>query len=288
MYPSYSKLFSYAAENNSEVVLDKQFIASVYSNNVFSLLAPYSQKSSGSTYVPTKAAVDQYQTAAGVNITDPGSGYNASNPYVNRDPRLGFSVFLNGDVLPDGTTYRPAPNSGTPDAVGNTYLASTTGFGIKKYINKEDLANPGNNGINIILLRCAEVLLNYAEAKIEAGTIDQTVYDAINDVRNKRTDVVLSSLPSNLSQDQLRDAVRKERVSELAFEGLHLQDIRRWKTAATVVPGPVYGITYTDKGTIKIIQVAVSRLFDPAKHYLWPIPQTESDQDPGLEPNPGW
>lgn len=288
LYPSYSKLFSYAAENNSEVILDKQFIASTYSNNVFSLLAPYSQKSSGSTYVPTKAAADQYQTSAGVNITDPGSGYDSNNPYANRDPRLGYSVFLNGDVLPDGTAYRPAPGSGTPDAVGNTYLASTTGFGIKKYINKEDLANPTNNGINIILLRYAEVLLNYAEAKIEAGTIDQSVYDAINDVRNKRTDVVLPSIPSNLSQDKLRAAVRRERISELAFEGLHLQDIRRWKTAATVVPGQVYGITYNDNGILKIIQVAVNRLFDPAKHYLWPIPQTERDQNPNLEPNSGW
>ncbi|MFT3933589.1 MAG: RagB/SusD family nutrient uptake outer membrane protein [Chitinophagaceae bacterium] len=288
LYANYSKLFSYAAENNSEVVLDKQFIASSYSNSVFSLLAPYSQKSSGSTYVPTKAGVDQYQTSLGVNITDAGSGYDANNPYVNRDPRLGFSVWLNGDVLPDGTIYKPAPSSGTPDAVGNTYLASTTGFGIKKYINKEDLATPSNNGINIILIRYAEVLLNYAEAKIEANNIDQSVYDAINAIRNQRTDVVLPSLTSNLSQTQLRAAVRQERTVELAFEGLHLQDIRRWKTAATVVPGAVYGITYNDNGTTKIIQVAVNRIFDPAKHYLWPIPQTERDQNPNLDPNPGW
>lgn len=288
LYPTYSKLFSYAAENNSEVVLDKQFIASTYSNSVFSLLAPYSQKSSGSTYVPTKAGVDQYQTSTGLGIGDAGSGYDANNPYANRDPRLGFSVFLNGDALPDGTTYRPAPASGTPDAVGNTYLASTTGFGIKKYINKEDLANPSNNGINIILLRYAEVLLTYAEAKIEANAIDQTVYDAINEVRNKRTDVVLPSIASNLTPAQLRTIVRRERVTELAFEGLHLQDIRRWKTAATFVPGAVYGITYSDNGTIKIIQVAVNRLFDPSKHYLWPVPQTERDQDAGLDQNPGW
>ena len=288
LYPSYSKLFSYAAENNSEVILDKQFIASAYPNSVFSLLAPYSQKSSGSTYVPTRAGVDQYQTAAGLDITDPGSGYNSSNPYANRDPRLGYTVFLPGDALPDGTVYRPAPGSGTPDAVGNTYLASTTGFGIKKYINKEDLANPSNGGINIILLRYAEVLLNYAEAKIEAGTIDQSVYDAINEIRNKRTDVQLPSIATGLTQAQLRVAVRKERVAELAFEGLHLQDIRRWKTAATVVPGPVYGLTYTDNGTVKIIQVAVNRLFDAAKHYLWPVPQTEINQDAGLDQNPGW
>ncbi len=289
LYPNYSKLFSYAAENNSEVILDKQFIASTYSNGVFNSLAPYSQKSGQSTYVPTKAAVDQYQTALGVNITDPSSGYDPNNPYVNRDPRLGFSVFLDGDALPDGSTFHPAPNSGTADAVGNTYIASTTGFNIKKYINKEDFANPSNNGINIILIRYAEVLLNYAEAKIEANTIDQSVYDAINAVRNTRTDVILPSLSNNLTRDLLRAAVRQERTVELAFEGLHLQDIRRWKTAATVVPGPVYGITYKDNsGAVKIVQVAVNRLFDASKHYLWPVPQTERDQNANLTQNPGW
>ncbi len=288
LYPEYKKLFSYSAENNTEVILDKQFIPSVYSNSVFSLLAPYSQKSSQSTYVPTKAFVDQYQTAQGVNITDPASGYDPDDPYSNRDPRLDYSVFLDGDILPNGAIFHPAPNSGTPDAVGNTYIASTTGFNVKKYVNTEDFANPSNNGINIILIRYAEVLVTYAEAKIEANSIDQSVYDAINALRNSRSDVVLPSIPNTLGQEELRAAVRQERSVELAFEGLHLADIRRWKTAATVVPGPVYGITYIDGGVTKVIQVAVNRQFDPAKHYLWPIPQTERDQNPNLEPNPGW
>jgi hypothetical protein len=82
--------------------------------------------------------------------------------------------------------------------------------------------------------------------------------------------------------------VRRERTVELAFEGLHLADIRRWKTAAQVVPGAVYGITYTDGGATKVVQVAVNRVFNAAKHYLWPIPQTEIDQNHNLEQNPNW
>ena len=288
LYTEYKNLFTYKAENNSEVILDKQFIASSYPDTIFNLLAPYSQKSAQSTYVPTKAGVDQYQTSIGLDITNAASGYDANNPYVNRDPRLRFSVYLDGDVLPSGAVFKPAPTSGTPDAVGNTYIASTTGFNIKKYINTEDYANPSNNGINIILIRYAEILLTYAEAKIEDNSIDQSVYDAINAVRNARTDVKLPSIATGLTQDALRDIVRKERTVELAFEGLHLQDIRRWKTAEKVVPGPVYGITWNDNGTTKVIQVAVNRAFDASKHYLWPIPQTERDQAPGLDPNPGW
>ena len=48
---------------------------------------------------------------------------------------------------------------------------------MKKYINNEDFATPGVSGINIILIRYAEVLLTYAEAKIELNQLDQSVYD---------------------------------------------------------------------------------------------------------------
>lgn len=267
LYANYSQLFSYAAENNSEVLLDKQFIASSYPNNVFYLLAPYSQKSSQSTYVPTRAGIDQFDSG---------------------DPRLPYSVFLDGDALPSGATFHPAPNSGTSDAVTSTYIASVTGYNIKKYINASDYALPSNCGINIILLRYAEVLLTYAEAKIEANDIDQSVYDAINTVRTGRSDVQLTAISTGLSQDSLRTIVRHERTIELAFEGLHLADIRRWRTAAALLPGNVYGITWLNGSTETTVQVAVTRAFNAAKHYLWPIPQTEITQAPSLGQNPNW
>ncbi|GAB2518804.1 RagB/SusD family nutrient uptake outer membrane protein [Spirosoma aerophilum] len=287
---SYEKLFSYAAENNKEVLLDRQFIKDTYPVNVFALMAPYSQKSANSNYVPTKALVDLYETTSGKLITDATSGYDPANPYVNRDPRLRFSVFLTGDVLPSGITFRPEPNSGTPDAVGNTYIASTTGFNIKKYINTEDYANPANNGINIILLRYAEILLTYAEAKIELNQLDASVFSAINAVRNGRSDVKQPSISNTATQAELRAIIRRERTVELAFEGQHLFDIRRWKTAETVLPGPIYGITYkAANGALTTIQVvAVNRTFDKTRHYLWPIPQRERNLTPTLTQNPGW
>ncbi|MCK8492726.1 RagB/SusD family nutrient uptake outer membrane protein [Spirosoma sp. RP8] len=287
---SYEKLFTYAAENNKEVLFDRQFIKDTYPDIVFNLLAPYSQKSATSTYVPTKALVDMYETTAGKLITDATSGYDPATPYANRDPRLKFSVFLTGDPLPSGITFRPEPNSGTADAVGNTYIASTTGFNIKKYVNAEDYANPTNNGINIILLRYAEILLTYAEAKIELNQIDASVFAAINAVRNGRTDVKQPSINSTVSQAELRTIVRRERTVELAFEGQRLFDIRRWKLAETVLPGPVYGITYkTATGDLATVQVVgINRTFDKSRHYLWPIPQRERYLTPTLTQNPGW
>ena len=287
---SYEKLFTYAAENNKEVLLDRQFIKDTYPVNVFSLIGPYSQKNAGSTYVPTRALVDTYETTTGKPITDPTSGYDPANPYASRDPRLRFSIFLTGDPLPSGIAYRPEPTSGTADAVGNTYIASTTGFNIKKYVNAEDYANPANNGINIILLRYAEILLTYAEAKIELNQLDASVISAINTVRNGRADVKQPTISSTTSQADLRTIVRRERTVELAFEGVRLFDIRRWKIAETVLTGPVYGITYrATNGTLTTVQaVGINRTFDKSRHYLWPIPQKERNLTPTLSQNPGW
>lgn len=289
LYEFYQKLFTYAAENNKEVTLDKQFIKDSYFHNIFFDIAPYSQKNSNSNYVLTKALVDAYQTIDGKSINDPTSGFDPYNPYLRRDPRLRFSVFLDGDVLPGGQVFKPNPNSGTADAVGSTYIASTTGFNIKKYINNEDYANPTNCGINIILLRYAEVLLTYAEAKIELNQLDQSMYDAINAVRNKRDDVKLPSILGNRTQAELREIVRQERKVELAFEGLRLFDIRRWKIAENVMNGPVYGITYVNNGQLVTVQsVAFNRVFDKSRHYLWPIPQKEANLNPNLIQNPNW
>nr|WP_229204015.1 RagB/SusD family nutrient uptake outer membrane protein [Dyadobacter alkalitolerans] len=239
--------------------------------------------------MPTKALVDTYETTAGKLITDNASGYNPATPYVNRDPRLKFSIFLEGDILPSGIAFKPAPNSGTADAIGSTYIASTTGFNIKKYVLVDDFANPVNSGINIILLRYAEVLLTYAESKIELGQIDASVLAAINLVRNGRSDVKQPAVKI-ASQAEMRNIVRRERTVELAFEGQHLFDIRRWKTAEKVMPGPVYGITYKDaSGALKTVEVvAVNKTFDASRHYLWPIPQKERDLNPSLTQNPGW
>jgi hypothetical protein len=271
------------------VILDKQYIKDVYPTNIFAFLAPYSQKGSGTAnwVVPTKKLVDLYPMSNGKDISDPTSGFDPANPYANRDPRLRFTVFVPGDPLPDGRTFNPLPNSGTPDAIGSTFFATSTGFTIKKYINNEDFANIVNSGINIILVRYAEVLLTYAEAKIELGQTDQSVYEAINAIR-QRSDVNLPPL-SGLSQTELRDAVRRERTLELAFDGLRLFDIRRWRIAETVIPGAIQGITYMMNGQLTTVQVqAFEKVFNRSRDYLWPVPQKEKELNPGLSQNPGW
>jgi starch-binding outer membrane protein, SusD/RagB family len=289
LYPAYKNLFTYAAENNAEVIINIEFVKDIYSNNVFFIMGPFSQKNSQGRNAPTKKLVDAYPMKNGKDITDPTSGFDPLNPYANRDPRLGYSIFVLGDVLPDNKVYNSRPNSGTADAVGFSFQATNTGFNLEKYINKEDLVLPTNGGINLILMRYAEILLTYAEAKIEAGQMDQSVLNAINAVR-QRPDVAMPALTTIGTQSEMREIVRKERLVELAFEGLRFFDIRRWRIAESVMPGKIQGMTYADaNGTLKTIEVqAWTNTFDKNRDYLWPIPQKERELNPNLGQNLGW
>lgn len=288
LYPQYKHLFTYAAENNAEVILDIQFIKDAFPNNVFSIMAPYSQKNGAGRFTPTKELVDTYTMANGLPIDDPASGFDPYDPYTDRDPRLRYSIFLIGDQLPDGTTFDSRPTSGTADAIGFNFITTHTGYYLKKYINPEDWAVPGNCGINLILMRYAEILLTYAEAKIEANDIDQSVVDAINEVR-ARPDVNMPPVALG-SQAELRAIVRRERVVELAYEGLHLFDIRRWRTAEQVIPGPVEGMTYVDvnNNLVTVVEPGWTNFFRADRDYLWPIPQKEIELNPNLTQNPNW
>jgi len=288
LYPSYEKLFSYEAENNQEVILDNQYIEDIRGNSAFGYLAPFSQQARGEV-VPTRKAVDAYQMNNGKDISDPSSGFDLMNPYANRDPRLRYSVFVVGDKLPNGETYNSLPSSGTADAIGYSENSTPTGFNIKKYVNKEDFAEPWDCGINIILMRYAEVLLIYAEAKIEANQIDQSVFDAINLVR-QRPDVKMPPV-TGTSQEDLRNIVRDERLRELAFEGLRYFDIRRWKTAEDILPGIIYGMTYysnQDREFKTISLPSFVKAFNTGRDYLWPIPQKETELSPKLSQNSNW
>jgi len=288
LYPSYKNLFSYAAENNQEVILDREYIKDVESNNIFALTTPNSIWPQINSFVATKQAVDAYQMNNGKDITDPTSGFNPREPYINRDPRLRYSIITIGDTLLNGAIYDSRPFSGTADAIGFSENTTATGFNVNKYLNKEDLAQPANCGINIILLRYAEVLLTYAEAKIEENQIDQSVVDAINEVR-QRPDVNMPPITLNHTQEELREIVRRERLVELAFEGLRYFDIRRWKIAENVIPGIVYGMTYVDQnGELQTISTGFLKVFNKNRDYLWPIPSTEIQLDPHLTQNPNW
>jgi hypothetical protein len=151
-----------------------------------------------------------------------------------------------------------------------------------------------STSLDMMLIRYSEVLLSYAEAKIESNQIDGSVYAAIDQVR------VRAGLPATdqsmyNSQTTLRTLIRRERRSELAMEGLRWWDIQRWQIAPQVMAGQVYGAKTgtvnetTGQVTLTGPHIQVqTRLFDASKNYLWPIPQSELNVAKNITQNPGY
>ncbi|MDQ2180127.1 RagB/SusD family nutrient uptake outer membrane protein [Marinifilum sp. D714] len=297
IYPSYQEMFTYEGINNSEVIFDLQEMHEKQWNFT---LQNYGPNSVGgwSSGCPLQSLVDTYECTDGKTI-DVSPLFDANNPYANRDPRLTHSILYPGHDWRGGV-FNSIPGATYPgkeiiagddltDGTGGQWNKTATGYNWLKYISEDDIDNGDywNGAIHFILIRYAEVLLTYAEAKIENDDIDQSVYDAINEVR-QRPDVNMPLITTGKSKEELRTIVRRERRVELAFEGLRLLDIRRWKIAENVMPGVPNGLTYTDPNSGEEVTLSWGeRTFNPNKHYLWPIPQAEIDIS-HLEQNPGW
>jgi len=291
LYPSYENLFQYDGENCNEVILDHQFAKDVYPNNYYGPIGPWSLIPGyhGSENVPTKKLIDMYDMENGLPINHTNSGFDPMNPYENRDPRLKQSVFVTGSTLPNGKIFNSIPDDpNATDAIGGTMYTTTTGWNVKKYISPQDVNTWTNSGINMILLRYAEVLLTYAEAKIEMNQVDNSVFEAINQIRGRQS-IGMPPIAQDLNQEEMRALIRKERTIELAFEGFRLFDIRRWRIAENVMPGKVYGMTYYNNEELFTAEVTgYVRVFNANRDYLWPIPQREIELNPNLIQNPNY
>jgi hypothetical protein len=282
LYSDYTDLFRYAGEDNDEIILAERHMVGQRSHDAFEAYAPRSMLG-GSDVVPLRSLVDAYEMRDGLSIEE-SPLYDPENPYENRDLRLYGTLLYPGAEF-DGEIYNSLPDSPTADRVKNDFNATATGYQQIKYVDPADREDRGNSGIDLIILRYADVLLMYAEAKIELNEIDQSVYDAINAVRERAG---LPPVTGPLTQDELREIVRHERRVELALEGLRLFDIRRWEIGEEVMPGRSYGIDYVnDEGELETI-LGDNRFFDPARDYLWPIPLKELDLNAELGQNPGY
>ena len=132
--------------------------------------------------------------------------------------------------------------------------------------------------------------MNYAEAQNEASGPVQSVYDAINAIRNRAG---MPDLPPGLAKDQMRERIQNERRIELAFEEHRYFDVRRWRIAMDVENQPArrVSITRADNGSLSFEynQEALSgKQFSP-QHYWFPIPLDEVTASNGLLlQNPGY
>jgi len=288
--PNYLSLFDGTNKNSKEIIFSARYVKNTQPNAMATWVGGPSL-GGWSEITPLQSLVDAYECTDGLTI-DKSTTYDPAHPFDNRDPRLKMTVVVPG-VQVNGVTI-DVTKVNSLDALGKGN-ASFTGYYYKKYIPRDIQGNWDNNSYNdVVLMRYAEVLLNYAEAKIEANQIDQSVYDAINQVR-QRADVMMPLLTTTNANGQvaLREAVRRERRVEFPVEDNRLFDIRRWKIAETVMKGPAYGIlnnfdpNRTDDYGKHVL--AEQRSFQVPRDYLWPVPQREVSLNAAVLPNnPGW
>jgi hypothetical protein len=260
LFDDYRYFSSEANKHNVEVIFDVESslpdFQTTNDQDIFRLNRP----------APLKELVDQYQMKDGKSIWE-SPLYDPEKPYENRDPRLHYTITVIG-----------YPYNGK---LITKQDVMTTGFGSKKYTTyRDDVEIPlvERSAFNAILIRYAEVLLTYAEARNEAAGPDASVYDAINQIRGRKG-VEMPDVQTGLTKEELRKAIRLERRIELAMEGIYYSDILRWKTAEIENNGTMH-----DADNVAI----VIRKFRPDRDYLWPIPYNQTVLNPNLKQNLNW
>ena len=258
---------------------------------------------------PTQSLVDAFEDINGAPIAN-STIYDSTNPFANRDPRLEVNVLHDGETM-YGVTIKVAPLSSSGNTgIGQHGDATATGYYQQKWLDPSiDPQSTGwGMGKDWVVIRDAEVLLTYAEAKNDLSPLDPSAFVAVNQVRRRvgmpdlqNTDPTKPTYCG--TQDDLRKRIWNEWRVEFALEGGKRQwDIRRWGIAKDVLNAPFEGLRYTlvddpnapkgDNGKKCILYVG-----EPLKltgshyedhNYLLPIPQTEIDLNPKLEQNPGY
>lgn len=256
----------------------------------------------------TQAMVDAYFMANGRSIDDPQSGYEESgfssfrtpydfmeretfNQWVDREPRFYTNItydntlWLNrntGDII---TRTWFEGNSGRK-AGGNDY--SPTGYIVRKNMGLGDWSS-GNRSNSI--LRLAEIYLDYAEALNESSPGNPDILKYLNLIRNRAgiPEYGSGELEAPDNEAAMREAIRKERRVELAFENVRYFDARRWKIAEEVFNGPMMALDINAPDIKDFYQQVQfeNRIFEK-RHYLWPIPQDEINTNQKLVQNSGW
>ncbi len=332
LHPEFSELFLCGTKETDEFVFVRP--RSVELNSTIATQVYLARNPGGySQYDPSWDLFCAFLCTDGKPI-DESPLYDPQNPFKNRDPRCTTTIVEFG-TQHVGFIYEPHPdslyvmnfNTGVrelnKDTRTNGQYASYNGIVWKKWVDDTYTKNGYKADKNEIIMRYADVLLMYAEAKIEAGSVDQSVLDAMNRVRAraygvKREDTDSYPAITTQDKDELRKMIRFERRMEFAFEGLRYMDLIRWRIAGKALNTRMYGMLdpeplienvvkrglwffpgvpeidengiadFSEMASAGLIKLLAERKFDATKQYLWPIPTKEILINENLKQNPGY
>jgi hypothetical protein len=268
----------------------------------------------------TQSLVDAFYMENGLPIDAPGSGYTENgfstddefrntkwqevqgggkvtlagtyNMYCHREPRFYISILYNRAWhRRENRTTRFL--SGEWDG-GTTWDAPQNGYLVRKKVHPDHDTRNGTNPYRPgILYRLGEAYLNYAEALNETDPGNPEILTYINLIRERAG---IPELDPGLSQDEMREAIRREKRVELNCEGIRYSDIRRWKIGEEVLNQDFTGMNFFGTELSDDVHNAnayfkrtiyQTRVFTK-KNYWFPVPQSEIDKNPNLVQNPFW
>ncbi len=240
---------------------------------------------------PTQNLVDAFPMLNGFPITNAGSGYDANNPYNNRDPRLALYVVVNGSKMGPAASVINTTIGAPNDGLNAISTSTRTGFYLRKLLREDVNLNPASTNTQrhyVPYIRYTELYLSYAEAANEAwgpdgkGTHAYSARDVIAAIR-KRAGITQPDnyLASITSKEDMRMLIRNERRLELCFEGFRFWDLRRWKENLTE---PAKGVSINNNAyTISAIE---NRQYADYMFY-GPVPYNDVLKEDLIQ-NKGW
>lgn len=284
LFPDYAAIFYPENDDNSEVVFNKEY-AGDQSGQVHSM-DTYNNSSyfvgfSSVRDCPTQNMVDHYLMNDGLPWNK-SPLFDAAHPYANRDPRLHASIMYDGTTWKNTVMDMKLGSAINPSTSGTSY----TGYLLRKFLNPNYIFYGNNtNYQNCILLRLAEIYLNYAECQLKLGNPEEA-RTYVNLLRKR------AKMPEVPAGKMDWDTYVRERTVELAFEGQRWNDIRRWGTGATMIGVTINSVRIDEKNGQRTYTTVPleTRYFDP-KMYYFPIPQNELQKYPAgkvPEQNTGW
>ena len=203
---------------------------------------------------PVGLLVDDYEMLDGTKFSWSNPAEKAA-PYVNRDPRMYATILFDGAAwkprdkvsgnvdpanqiqtgeydLQEGSSVITFKGLDTRGSSIENWNGSWTGYYTQKFIDPDPAIADANmpQFVPWPFFRYTEAVMNYIEASIELGQLDQAVL-WLNRIRFR------SGMPALTvtGQAELREAYRQERRIEMVYEEQRYHDTRRWMIAPAVL-----------------------------------------------------
>lgn len=247
----YRKLFTSENVYTQEVIWARAYSAEL--NAVHSLNSYFIVQQYGS-YSLTKQFVNTYLNLDGTRFTDK-AGYEKTefvDEFTNRDYRLMQSIRYPGYTR---------KNNGVDTPYAPDFGYCVTGYHPIKWVI-DDTGYDSNTSpcpTSIPIIRYAEILLTYAEAKCELGEFDETIWnETIKPLRERAgvdgtmpaaADPYMIDYFLNTITDNALLEIRRERGIELLLENVRWDDDMRW-AMGELVERPWYGVYVGELGKV--------------------------------------